>query len=146
MRPPACSSAGPASLAYAARASGSRIERYAEIQYALAIDSSECWNRTRLIADPRSQRSEGLETFAHLLIFRSSVHSWGTVHMIRVVAILGSLLVALSACAGGGAREVIALPNGYYLQPDQKRQTELVKRDGHRVLPGTIAAYSVSGQ
>jgi hypothetical protein len=66
--------------------------------------------------------------------------------MIRVVAILGSLLVALSACAGGGAREVIALPNGYYLQPDQKRQTELVKRDGHRVLPGTIAAYSVSGQ
>jgi hypothetical protein len=65
--------------------------------------------------------------------------------MVRLVAIVGSLLV-LSACAVSGAPEVVALPNGYYLQPDRNKETELVKRSGHRVLPGTVAAYAVSGQ
>jgi hypothetical protein len=65
--------------------------------------------------------------------------------MVRLVAIVGSLLV-LSACAVSGAPEVVALPNGYYLQPDRNKETELVKRSGHRVLPGNVAAYAVSGQ
>ena len=65
--------------------------------------------------------------------------------MARSVAVLGALLV-LSGCAAGGAPEVVALPNGYYLQPDHGRQTELVKRNGHRVLAQTVAAYGVSGQ
>jgi hypothetical protein len=66
--------------------------------------------------------------------------------MMRLFVLSGSVLFALSACAAGGAREVVALPNGYYLQPNQKRETELVKRNGHRVLQGTVAAYSVEGQ
>jgi|SRR5579862_4412518 len=64
----------------------------------------------------------------------------------RLKLICGIVLIALGACAGGGAREVVALPNGYYLQPDQKHETELVKRNGHRVLQGTVAAYAVAGQ
>jgi hypothetical protein len=40
---------------------------------------------------------------------------------------------------------VVALPNSYYLQPDKDQQTELVRRDGHRVLAGHVAAYAVSG-
>jgi len=38
----------------------------------------------------------------------------------------------------------VALPNGYYLQPDKSAQTLLVKRSGGRVLPTPIAAYAVS--
>ena len=66
--------------------------------------------------------------------------------MIRLIAVLAILASALSACADTRARPVVALPNGYYLQPDQDAQTELVKRDGHRVLPGPVAAYSVAGE
>jgi hypothetical protein len=60
--------------------------------------------------------------------------------------LLASSLLTLSACATGGAPEVVALPNGYYLQPDKDRETELVKRNGRRVLPDTVAAYGVSRQ
>jgi hypothetical protein len=66
--------------------------------------------------------------------------------MLRLLAILGGLTVVLSACAGTHARQVIALPNGYYLEPNQKGQTELVKRSGHTVVPAPIAAYSVAGE
>ena len=64
----------------------------------------------------------------------------------RLVTLCAASLMMLAACAGGGAREVVALPNGYYLQPDAKHQTELVKRSGRRVLTGTVAAYAVAGQ
>jgi len=66
--------------------------------------------------------------------------------MIRLWVILGCVAVSLSACADTRAGPVVALPNGYYLQPDREGQTELVKRDGHTVVPAPIAAYAVSGQ
>ncbi len=64
--------------------------------------------------------------------------------MFRLITILGSLVLALAACAISAQTAVVALPNGYYLQPDSKRQTELVKRGGRVVLKGPIAAYAVS--
>jgi hypothetical protein len=64
--------------------------------------------------------------------------------MFRWTALLGSLALALAACATSAQTAVVALPNGYYLQPDSKKQTELVKRGGRTVLPAPIAAYAVS--
>ena len=64
--------------------------------------------------------------------------------MFRSITILGSLVLALAACATNANTPVVALPNGYYLQPDSKKQTELVKRGGRVVLPAPIAAYAVS--
>ena len=68
--------------------------------------------------------------------------------MLRSVAATGMLLALLSACAASSARpkSVVALPNGYYLQPNAKLQTQIVKRQGGNVVPGPIAAYAVSGQ
>jgi hypothetical protein len=66
--------------------------------------------------------------------------------MIRLSAALASVAILLSACVHTRSGEVIALPNGYYLQPDQKGQTELTKRSGQRVTAEPIAAYSVSGE
>jgi hypothetical protein len=62
----------------------------------------------------------------------------------RWITILGSFALVLSACATSAQTAVVALPNGYYLQPDKARQTELVKRGGKLVLPAPIAAYAVS--
>jgi hypothetical protein len=62
----------------------------------------------------------------------------------------GSLvaLVAFFAFLGGPAMAasgpVVALPNGYYLQPNKADQTALAKRGGKVLLPGPIAAYAVS--
>ena len=64
--------------------------------------------------------------------------------MFRWMTILGSLALLLAACATSAQIAVVALPNGYYLQPDSKRQTEIVKRGGRTVLAGPIAAYAVS--
>jgi hypothetical protein len=62
-----------------------------------------------------------------------------------ITTLVGSLALALAACAATSATTaVVALPNGYYLQPDSKKQTELVKRGGRVVLPAPIAAYAVS--
>jgi hypothetical protein len=55
-------------------------------------------------------------------------------------------MIAVSAYASSLSGPVVVLPNSYYLQPDDGGQTKLVKRDGKRVVPGTIAAYLVSGQ
>jgi hypothetical protein len=64
---------------------------------------------------------------------------------LRWITILGSLALVLAACAATSAQTaVVALPNGYYLQPDKKKQTELVKRGGKMILPAPIAAYAVS--
>ena len=56
-------------------------------------------------------------------------------------------MAAISGCASAASSStpVVALPNGYYLQPDKSAQTVLVKRSGGRVFPATIAAYAVSG-
>ncbi len=63
----------------------------------------------------------------------------------RWITIPCSLALVLAACAATSAQTaVVALPNGYYLQPDSKKQTELVKRGGRVVLPAPIAAYAVS--
>ena len=64
--------------------------------------------------------------------------------LLRWTTILGSLALMLAACATSAQTAVVALPNGYYLQPDKQRQTELVKRGGRVVLPAPIAAYAVS--
>jgi len=55
-------------------------------------------------------------------------------------------MISLSAFAATVSGPVVVLPNSYYLQPDQGGQTKLVKHNGSRLLPGTIAAYVVSGQ
>jgi hypothetical protein len=59
--------------------------------------------------------------------------------------VLGLLLTPLSACVAAPSGPVVALPNSYYLQPDRALQTELARRDGHRVLAQHVAAYAVSG-
>jgi hypothetical protein len=61
-------------------------------------------------------------------------------------AFVAAFVIAASACVSTGARSLVALPNGYSLQPDKNAQSEIVKRDGRRVLPGPIAAYAVSGK
>jgi hypothetical protein len=62
-----------------------------------------------------------------------------------IATLVGSLALTLAACTAISAQTaVVALPNGYYLQPDSKKQTELVKRGGRTVLPAPIAAYAVS--
>jgi hypothetical protein len=65
--------------------------------------------------------------------------------MIRLIAALGGIAIVLTACVSTRSGQVIALPNGYYLQPDQGGQTELTKRSGQRVVSQPVAAYSVSG-
>lgn len=64
--------------------------------------------------------------------------------LLRWISIPGSLALVLAACATSAQTAVVALPNGYYLQPDKKHETELVKRGGRIVLPAPIAAYAVS--
>ncbi len=66
--------------------------------------------------------------------------------LLQSLACASLFMIALSAYAGSVSGPVVVLPNSYYLQPDEGGQTKLVKRDGKRVLPGTIAAYVVSGQ
>jgi hypothetical protein len=56
------------------------------------------------------------------------------------------LLLTLNAFARSVTGPVVVLPNSFYLQPDKDGQTKLVKHDGAPLLPGTIAAYAVSGQ
>ncbi len=58
----------------------------------------------------------------------------------------GALAVGLVTLAGAFAAvtgPVVALPGGYYLQPDKAFHTLIVDRKGHRVLQGTVAAYAV---
>lgn len=69
-----------------------------------------------------------------------------TVPVLRCLAFASLLTIALNAFAANVTGPVVVLPNSYYLQPDKGGQTKLTKRDGSRVLPGTIAAYIVSGQ
>jgi hypothetical protein len=66
--------------------------------------------------------------------------------LIQALACLSLFMVTLSAFAAKVEGPVVVLPNSYYLQPDKGGQTKLVKHDGSRLLPGTIAAYVVSGQ
>jgi hypothetical protein len=65
--------------------------------------------------------------------------------LLPFLACASLIMIAASAYAGSSG-PVVVLPNSYYLQPDEGGQTKLVKRDGKRVLPGTIAAYLVAGQ
>ncbi len=62
-----------------------------------------------------------------------------------LLALTAALTMTMSACASTKAQTLVALPNGYSLQPDKSAQTELVKRDGRRIVPAPIAAYAVSG-
>lgn len=55
------------------------------------------------------------------------------------------LTLTLASCATTPTRMAVALPNGYYLQPDKDNQSQIVKRGGRIVLPGPIAAYAVTG-
>ena len=68
------------------------------------------------------------------------------VRLIRSLAFTSLIAIAASAAAATVTGPVVVLPNSYYLQPDQGGQTKLVKHDGSRLLPGTIAAYTVTGQ
>jgi hypothetical protein len=61
-------------------------------------------------------------------------------------AVLAALTASLLlACATTPTRPVVVLPNGYYLQPTDDEQSQIVKRGGKVVLPGPIAAYADSG-
>jgi len=64
--------------------------------------------------------------------------------MFRWITVLGSLVLVLAACATSAQTAVVALPNGYYLQPDKNKQTEIVKRGGKVMQAPPIAAYAVS--
>lgn len=69
-----------------------------------------------------------------------------TLAPLRVIAL--SFVAALTAActtAAAPPKAVVALPNGYYLQPTQEAETALVKRGGREVLKESIAAYAVSG-
>jgi hypothetical protein len=55
------------------------------------------------------------------------------------------MTMTISACASTKAPTLVALPNGYSLQPDASARSEIVRRDGHRIVPPPIAAYAVSG-
>jgi hypothetical protein len=68
------------------------------------------------------------------------------VRLMQSLACSFLLLITVSAFAASVTGPVVVLPNSYYLQPDHGGQTKLVKHDGGRVLPGTVAAYVVSGQ
>src|ERR1700733_10785488 len=69
-----------------------------------------------------------------------------SVPLIRSLACSSLLLFRMSAFAASVSGPVVVLPNSYYLQPDKGGQTRLVKQDGSRLLPGTIAAYTVTRQ
>jgi hypothetical protein len=69
-----------------------------------------------------------------------------SVRPFRSLAFATVLMFAVSAFAARVTGPVVVLPNSYYLQPDKGGQTKLVKHDGSRLLPGTIAAYAVTGQ
>jgi hypothetical protein len=69
-----------------------------------------------------------------------------SVPLIRSLACASLLMFTMSAFAASVSGPVVVLPNSYYLQPDKGGQTKLVKHDGSRLLPGTIAAYTVTGQ
>ncbi len=68
------------------------------------------------------------------------------VRLARSVLLLSLIAVASGASAATVTGAVVVLPNSFYLQPDQAGQTKLVKHDGSRLLPGTVAAYTVTGQ
>ena len=61
-----------------------------------------------------------------------------------LLAFAAALTMGMTACATTKAHTLVALPNGYSLQPDKNTQSEIVKRDGRRVVPAPIAAYAVS--
>jgi hypothetical protein len=66
--------------------------------------------------------------------------------LLRSLAVATLSMVTVSAYAATVSGPVVVLPNSYYLQPDKAGQTQLVTRDGKRLVMGTIAAYVVSGQ
>jgi hypothetical protein len=53
--------------------------------------------------------------------------------------------MVMSACAATKGQPLVALPNGYSLQPDKSTRSEIVKRDGRNVVLAPVAAYAVSG-
>jgi hypothetical protein len=64
-------------------------------------------------------------------------------------ALIPGLLVvflSVSACAAAPTAAVIALPNGYYLQPTKSGGLALEKAHGREVVPGPVAAYAVVRQ
>jgi hypothetical protein len=69
-----------------------------------------------------------------------------SVRLLRVLACISLLAIGVGAFAATVSGPVVVLPNSFYLQPDKDGQTKLVKHDGTRLVPGTIAAYVVSGQ
>jgi hypothetical protein len=82
------------------------------------------------------------------VVFRPANQSAECARGIGLVRTIITLILApwlLAACATTTG-PVVALPNGYYLQPNKKQQTEIVKRGGRQVLRGPIAAYAVSAE
>lgn len=64
-------------------------------------------------------------------------------------ALLPALTIALlsvTACVSTTTAAVIALPNGYYLEPTKSGGLALDKGSGHTVIPGPVAAYAVVRQ
>jgi hypothetical protein len=57
-----------------------------------------------------------------------------------------SVLLSVGSCAAAPTASVIALPNGYYLQPTKSGALALETRRGKEVVKGPIAAYAVMRQ
>jgi hypothetical protein len=67
----------------------------------------------------------------------------------NVRALIPGLLIALlslNSCAATATQAVIALPNGYYLQPNKAGGLSLAKRRGGAMVRESIAAYAVVRQ
>ena len=58
-------------------------------------------------------------------------------------AALMFLFATVGSCAASRPASVVALPNGYYMQPNKAAQASIVKRSGSTVVPGPVAAYAV---
>jgi hypothetical protein len=63
-----------------------------------------------------------------------------------LLVLTATLSMAITACASTKAQPLVALPNGYSLQPDKAAYSEIVNRNGRHVVPAPIAAYAVSGK
>jgi len=59
---------------------------------------------------------------------------------------LAIVFLSVSACAAAPTASVIALPNGYYLEPTKSGGLAVEKGRGHEVIPGPVAAYAVVSQ
>jgi hypothetical protein len=63
-----------------------------------------------------------------------------------LIPALAAVFLCVGACTAAPTGAVIALPNGYYLQPTKSGGLAIEKTHGREVVPGPVAAYAVVRQ